>query len=535
MNTLRILYHLLRADFLERVRSYGFLALLLFSIFLTYLFIPEINDIQIAGLQLGGYRAVYNSAWIGTMTTLLMGEFFLLFSFYLLKGSVERDRLTGVGQILAATPLTKIAYTFGKWLSNIAVAATMTLAIIAASALLQLLRAEDTHINLWALASPFLIVLFPALTVIAATAVLFDCIPLLRGGIGNVLFFFIAYPILTLSLDLQGNSLLYPSIYQACAAQFDNCHPTRQIDAGLPPLADFPAFTYDGVTWLPSILLSRFAVLFVGALIALLTAWFFHRFDPAKAEKSFLWIPSLKRTPAPQTESTAPALTLPHQPTHLILSPQGAPLTPASRPSTYSNLMRFFAAELRLIFKGTHWLWYLFALGILTAQILAPIDIAHLYILPLAFVLPLTFWSNLGVRETKHRTEQIIFSAPHPFTRQLPITWLTGVFIGILLTSPILIRLLLAGEWSTILGLFSGLLFVPSLALTLGIWTNGSKIFEGGYLFFWYIASMYSLPALDFMGRVPRAQHQGISFVYLLMTVLLLATASFGRRRQAVK
>ena len=105
MKTTRTLFHLMRADFLERVRSYGFLALLLFTIFLTYLFIPEINAIQIAGLNLGGYRAVYNSAWIGTMTTLLMGEFFLLFSFYLLKGSVERDRRTGVGQILAATPL----------------------------------------------------------------------------------------------------------------------------------------------------------------------------------------------------------------------------------------------------------------------------------------------------------------------------------------------------------------------------------------------------------------------------------------------
>ena len=97
MPNLRTLFYLMRADFLERVRSYGFLALLLFTVFLTYLFIPEISDIQIAGLNLGGYRAIYNSAWIGTMTTLLMGEFFLLFSFYLIKGSIERDRRTGVG------------------------------------------------------------------------------------------------------------------------------------------------------------------------------------------------------------------------------------------------------------------------------------------------------------------------------------------------------------------------------------------------------------------------------------------------------
>lgn len=529
MNTSRTLFHILHADFLERVRSYGFLGLLLFSIFLTYLFIPEINDIQIAGLNLGGYRAVYNSAWIGTMTTLLMGEFFLLFSFYLLKGSVERDRRAGVGQIIAATPITKIKYTLGKWLGNVAIASTMTLAIIAASTILQLLCAEDTHIDLWQLASPFLIVLFPALTVIAAAAVLFDCVPLLRGGIGNVFFFFIAYPLLTLSLDLQGNSLLYPSIYRACIAQFDNCNPTRQIDAGLPPLADLPAFTYDGVTWLPSILLSRIAFLFVAALIALLAAWLFHRFDPAKSDKALLWNFSLKRAPAPQPESDTPALALPLQPTHLT------PLAPATRPSTFSTLMNLFSAELRLTFKGTRWLWYLLAFGILVAQTIAPLNIAQLYILPLAFVCPLTFWSNLGVREAKHRTEQVIFSAPYPLTRQLPITWIAGVFIAILITSPILLRLMFTSQWSAVGGLVSGILFVPSLALTLGIWSNGSKLFEGGYLFLWYIASMYSLPALDFMGRVPVAYESRVPVYYLMIVIFLMSLAALGRRRQMMK
>ncbi len=112
MKTARVVYHLMRADFLERVRSYGFLGMLLFTIFVTYLFIPAPESIQIAGLELGGYRSIYNSAWIGSMTTLLMGEFFLLFAFYFLKGSLERDRQTGVGQIIATTPITKSIFTF---------------------------------------------------------------------------------------------------------------------------------------------------------------------------------------------------------------------------------------------------------------------------------------------------------------------------------------------------------------------------------------------------------------------------------------
>jgi len=529
MPNFRTLFHLLRADFLERVRSYGFLALLLITVFLTYIFIPEINDAQIAGLNLGGYRAIYNSAWIGTMTTLLMGEFFLLFSFYLIKGSVERDRRTGVGQILAATPLTKVKYTLGKWLSNVAVVTVMTLAIIAASILLQLIRAEDMCVNLWALASPFLIVLFPALTIIAATAVLFDCIPFLRGGVGNVIFFFIAYPVLTLSLDLQGNNILYPSIFRACATQFVNCNPTRQIDAGLPPLVDYPAFTYDGITWTTSVLISRIAIILVGVLIILLAAWLFHRFDPTKADITLFGNFSLKRTPALQAVSTSQSLTQPQKQTYLI------PLTPTFRSSAFSSRTRLFTAEMRLTFKGKSWFWYLCAIVLFIALALTPLDIAQLYLLPLAFVIPLTIWSNLGVREVKHRAEQLIFSAPHPLTRQLPNTLLTGIFVAFILASPLLLRLAFAGEWSSFSGLTVGILFVPSLAMALGVWTNGSKLFEGGYLFLWYIASMYSIPTLDFMGRVPVAREMGIPLVYLLITFVLVTVIYFGRRRQAIR
>jgi hypothetical protein len=531
MSTTRILYQLMRADLLERLRSYGFLGLLLFTIFLTYLFIPEIHAVQIAGLQLGGYRAIYNSAWIGTMTTLLMGEFFLLFSFYLLKGSIERDRRTGVGQILAATPLTKIKYTLGKWLSNIAVATTMILVIVLASLLLQFLRAEDLHIDLWALASPFLIVLFPALTVIAATAVLFDSIAILRGGIGNVLFFIVAYPILTLSLDLQGNSILYPSIYRACAARFKDCNPVRQIDAGMDPIATFPTFTYHGVTWMPSILLSRFAVIIVGLLIALLAAWFFQRFDPAKEPTGFLFRLPIKHeiSSIESRMDDTQAKYWGSQTTHLSQP------APSARPLAASTLMRLFAAELRLTFKGTRWLRYLCALGILIAQATVPLKIAQGYLVPLAFILPLTCWSNLGIREVKHRAEQMVFSTPHPLTRLLPTAWLMGVFIAVLITFPILVRLTLTGAWTSVIGLLAGILFVPSLALALGCWTNGSKIFEGGYLFLWYLAVMYSIPALDFMGRVPAALEKAVPYYYFLLAILLMLISVAGRRRQMVK
>jgi hypothetical protein len=61
----RVLYHLARADFLERVRRYSFLLTLAFAAGLAFL-----TYSGTISLQLDEYRGVYNSAWVGSMMTL---------------------------------------------------------------------------------------------------------------------------------------------------------------------------------------------------------------------------------------------------------------------------------------------------------------------------------------------------------------------------------------------------------------------------------------------------------------------------------
>lgn len=561
MKHLRVLYHLMRADFIERVRSYGFLMTLLFTIFLTYFFIPALDAPFYAILVLGGdesvynYRPIYNSAWIGSMTTLLMGEFFLLFAFYLLKGTVERDRRTGVGQIIATTPISKPAYVLGKWLSNLAVIVTMVAIIIVAAGALQLVRGEELQLDAWALASPFVIVLLPALAVIAAVTILFESINALRGGLGNVLFFFVAYPVLILSLDLNGSGVLYPSIYQACAARFPNCNSSRQIDLDSVSLAGMPTFRYEGIDWTLDLVGGRASLVLVGAAIALAAAFFFHRFDPAKADKTLLGdlpgrlkqaILSFVTAPAEAVESSntpsggsslraAPA-TLPQfgsRTRAFRLSGEMHPMSRAilqpSRPALYMQLLM---AEMRLVFKGVSSLWYVGAVGLVGAGFLVPLDLAHMAVLPLAWLWPLTVWSSMGTREVRHQTEQIVFSTPYPFQRQLLVTWLVGMLIALAMSSGIVARMGLAGQWSPLVAVCIGALFVPTLALAMGCWSDGSKLFEAFYLFVWYMASVHGVPHLDFMGRVPGARYWGVPWVYAGLTILLIGAAVAGRRRQ---
>src|SRR5579863_7799309 len=182
----RALYHMVRADFLERVRRYSFLLTLAFSVYLGY----AVYSGQMV-LQLDKYRGVDNSAWLGSVIGLVGSVWLSLVGFYVVKNAIQRDRQTRVGQILATTPISKGFYTLSKALSNFAVLALMIFVLAFAALGIQLLHRSDSHIDLLALLMPVLVFGLSAVAVTAALAVLFESLPVLRGGVGNILYFFV--------------------------------------------------------------------------------------------------------------------------------------------------------------------------------------------------------------------------------------------------------------------------------------------------------------------------------------------------------
>ena len=101
MNQGRVLYHLVKADFLERVRRYSFLLTLAGALYMAYAILTEKAQLRVGE----GYRGVYNSAWVGALMTVTASIFLSLVGFYIVKNSLQRDVQTRVGQILATTPM----------------------------------------------------------------------------------------------------------------------------------------------------------------------------------------------------------------------------------------------------------------------------------------------------------------------------------------------------------------------------------------------------------------------------------------------
>ncbi len=187
MKTLRLLYNLARADFLERLRRSSFLVTVAFTLFVAYLYVPPL-DTSYLPISLGGNRGVYNSAWLGSAVAILTSTLFSLPAFYLVKNAIARDRQTNVGQILAATSLTRPQYTLGKAASNAAVLALLAGIIAMATGAMQLIRGEDLQLEPWALLSPFLVIALPAMVLVAAVALLFETVGWLRGSLGNAVY-----------------------------------------------------------------------------------------------------------------------------------------------------------------------------------------------------------------------------------------------------------------------------------------------------------------------------------------------------------
>jgi len=518
MSTSRVVLAAARADFLERVRRYSFLFTLGLALYFGYM--AAVGRLT---LRVGDSRGIYNSAWIGALLAVVGSTFISLAGFYFVKNTLQRDTETRVGEILAATPISRFAYIFGKFASNFAVLASMIGVLALSSIVMQLVSGEDTRIQLWKLLSPFLLLSLPAMAVIAALALVFETIPFLRGGFGNVAYFFlwtglITAPVITNSsiYDLSGLFLLRQSIIASHAAP--GAENSFSFSLGIGQINPAAAFRWEGISLTGEILLSRLALFVVAFTLCLLGAALFDRFDPARGYRV------LRAAPAP----VLPVLAC------ISVGPPniGTKLSRLDTPAQGFRFWAVLAAEARLMLKGQRWWWYAIAAGLLLAPALIPNADARGLLLAVAWIWPVLLWSPMGVREMRHQTYQVLFAVPHPIARQLPAVWLAGVLLAAVTGSGFAFRLLLEKNLPGLFACAVGALFIPTAALFLGVWSSSSKPFEILYTLFWYLGPMHATPAFDFMGSAPATAATRYPLVYLALTAILFVMALAGRKRQ---
>jgi hypothetical protein len=525
-NRFHIYYQLVLADFRERTRRSGFFVTMLGILFLGYLVITGKYSIQF-----GEFRPIYDSAWIGSLMAVCSSIILTIFGFYLVKGSIKRDRRTEVGQIIAATPMSNSSYIIAKFASNIIVLWSMigVLAIVAFFTLL--FRNEAGNIDLVAFALPFVIIALPAMVFVASMAVLFDTVKWLRGSVGNIVYLFLAEMCLVMGmlkiqlLDVGSISLFTESIRAAALIAF----PGEKIPliAGFVmfdkqmQVEVFKTFSWQGIEWSSASLLIR--LFWIGAALAAVgvAVPFFDRFDPARGRK---------RRKARKAKS-APVVAesdVYHDRPELAYSK-------IQIPQFNFSLVRMAMAELRLAYKGYHWFWYLVAIGLSVSQLAAPFDIARQYLTPVSMIWPLIIWSSMGTRESQHDTGLLLFSSPEPVRRQLPAIWLSGLMVAMAAISCMVVRSVIMAHWFYAAALLMGAFFVPSASLALGTLSKSKRLFEVIYLMIWYVGSIEHLSAIDLLGTSDEAITISKFIALGLLSISFLITAIIARRMQIVR
>jgi hypothetical protein len=512
MSQVRIIYHIARADFLERVRRYSFLVMLGLVVFLGYQ--TAIGNLT---LGLGKYRGEFNSAWVGAMMSLIATFFLGWFGFYLIKGSVERDTQTGVGQIMATTPLTRSQYMLGKWLSNFAVLMSMVGILALTGLIIQFLQGENTSIDLAAFITPFLFIAAPLIALISAIVLVFEAIPFLAGGFGNIVYFFafiISMPLFlendTLAkypqFEPMGLGLLADEMGRAVTKIYPDYDGSFTLGGGV--VEATKTFVWTGVEWNANILFARFFILILAIGLIFVAASSFHRFDLSRTKPRRM--KNAASPSEPVSDSALQALPAIH-------------LTPLNRASNRFSFFNVLLAELKLMLKGQRWWWYLIALGLNIACFSNEPETAK-QILMFAWIWHILLLSPIGNRETRDNVEQLAFSSASPLWRQLPAQWLAGFIVTLFMGSGALLNFIINGESAALISLLIGAFFIPSLALALGVWSGTSKVFEVVYVTLWYIGPLNRVPAVDFINP------QGINFI--IYAGLMVVLAFIGRARQ---
>lgn len=465
------------ADLRDRTRRPVFTVCLLFAVGIGYLAAPPVS----AGytmVKIGEFRGLYDSAYLGTMMAMIGALWLSWFGFYAVRTAVARDSSSGVGELLATTPLRTTTYLAGKFLANLLFLSAMAAALALTAPVMQLVRGESAALDLPALWVPFLLLCLPVLAVSAAAALLFETVRPLRSGLGNIVWLF-AFGGLYVSWFSSGLAEVTGSMRADVAAQ----HPGAgtEVSIGLTGEPEGQGiFTWSGSPVSGELLLQQAGFLLVALVVALVPALWFGRFDPSRS------LHGAGRDAAAPEQAGAPAAA----PT---FARPAALTAPAVRGG---GVVRLVVGETRLLLTGQPLWWWL---GLAAATLVAVLVEGNGTLL-LVWIWPVLIWSRLGTWAAEHDMEPLLTAMPAR-RRRLVAEWAAGALVTALCGVGPLVRMAATGDAPGLGAWLAAVGLIPALALALGVLSRSPRPFQVVYVALWYLV-VNGIAAADIMGVV---------------------------------
>ena len=488
-----------RADFRQRTRTFGMVVIVAAALQLGYLFVPDASAAY-STVDLGGWRGVYDSAWMGACTAWLSALLLPYAGLFLLRPASSRDALLGTYPLLASAPLSRASVVLGKWASNVALLAALGALLVFAAIAMQLLRGEDRAIDVAAYAVPYLALTIPAGAVIAALALAVDALPPLRGVLGGIAWLFIATALIAFPLTKSGGGMhvapvdplgvttLASSMFDSLHASHPAANAQHDIAIGGGPAAKH-VFRFGGIRWSAAMLAEHAAWLPAAFVVVLLVSPFALTAPRAASKRS-----RLGRLPQRLVQR----------------SPVG----------------RLLRSELASAF-GTAGPWVLLGSVVLAVLALSlPVVAIARAIAPLVWIWPLGAIAASSVVDSRANLDALLLATPTAAWRRVAARWGACLMLSIVPIAALALRDGPAG-----IALIAIAAAVCALALAFGAFTRSPVGFSSVMLIAWYLGPVNGLRALDPAAAVTAPV--SVTAVAIAVTALLLAATAGRLSRRA--
>ncbi len=492
-----------------RLRRTSTLVLFLFMCAAAFMLMPEAGSGGTTFL-IDERRVLLNSAAASLATAMLGGMIFSLAGFYLVSNSIARDVRTGVGSLVASTPVSSARYLAGKLFGNILYLSIIGAVFMTACMGMHLLRGE-MPLEPVVYFRTFGIMFLPLIPVVASIALMFESVPLLSGRGGDALYFFIW----TLSIGLsaaivmgtKGRAWLLSTDISGIGffiREIETTIKTTSVSIGYATFdRTLPPILFPGLKWIPDIVVPRL----ISAVIAFPLfgiAWVsFRRFDPAKKgmrTKTGLFSRIQQK-----------------------IGRSWFHIPKVGWPAGSASFLKGVLLDFRMTLVLSPVVLAVIALSSV-ACLFAPVEVIRATLLPIAFFVLVPLLASIPTRDRAANATELIFSAPIVRQNFVSIKFLSALLTAALVCLVPLIRIGPDSPFGA-LELLNGMLFLAAGATILGVLTNTPKTFTAVFLLFLYVAmSSRGVPGFDFAGwhMIGTA---AVAASYAMVSVLMMSTA----------
>lgn len=473
-------------DLRLRLRRPATLWLILVLSGLAYMLIPDPATGR-ALMVVDGARALYTSQVVALATAGLASLFLTFAGFYLTSNALRRDLIARTGGIIAATPVSSGAYLAGKFLGGAGFLGLITGLYVLNVMAMHLLRGEGP-LEPFTYLITYLLALGPAIAVIAALALMFECVPLLAGRLGDVLYFFVWSVLLALGavgegsalgkfVDVMGLGFILGQVHAVSSSE--------HLAIGMTPFrGDVAPWVLPPIPLSMGVLLPRLTVALLAAPILVVARLFFHRFDPARVRSGRQG----------SSDGLVRRISVLAKPVTRMVSVIGARVVPSApgalRPILAETVMSLCQSPLVLL------AWIAVAITAIAAP---DAMVRHTLPLIIAVVLAIAL-ADLSTRDRVAGVLPMLFSMPRVRPDYTLIKLGGALLLAVLFCLPPALRIALSAP-APALSLLIGAGFMAALATALGFLTRTPKAFMGVFMLFLYLVlNGATIPGLDFAG-----------------------------------